>query len=66
MGKRNIEWAMGEKMRCQERRHLGIGLGPEWLPEHEAHGGGQHGVEQAAERAAGGRAAGWFTTIFHC
>lgn len=68
-GKRNIKGSESEKIERQ-RDPVGTGLALELLPEHEAQGGGQYGVEQAreqaAERTAGRRASGRFATIFHC
>ena len=73
-GKRNIKWGIGEKREVSalatSAAAVVAALGLPLLPEHEAQGGRQHGVEQAreqaAERPAGWRAGGRFATIFHC
>ena len=72
-GKRNINWGLGEEKggpAAPVPEATAASSGLPLLPEHEAQGGRQHGVEQtreqAAERAAGWRAGGRFATIFHC
>jgi hypothetical protein len=74
-GKRNIKWNEGEKKkkwRASSGDPVAAGAvsGLPLLPEHEAQGSRQDGVEQAPEQAAQ-RPAGWratcrFATILHC